>query len=320
MPSPQLIAPQLIALDLDGTLLDRESRISPRNLATLLAAEAAGITVVIATGRRHFYALKVLGGLPLRPATVLISSNGAVVRTFASQLIEHTHMLPAAARWLVGHLGEFRSSLVLTFDRTITQGPRAGEDSRGALVIEHFPHLHNSIGQWMTANEPYILVADPIESCLTEHEPPIQAMLAGPVERMRRAEQHLLLDPQVAAVGEVRDPNADPATIQLNRTEYPERDLSIVDILPAGCSKGAAILRLAASRSIPAEAVMCIGDNWNDLSMLEIAGHPVLMGNAPADLKQMAAEKGWQVTAPHHEDGVAQAIEQACPQLLTTTA
>ncbi len=316
MPSPQLIAPQLIALDLDGTLLDRESKISPRNLATLLAAEAAGITVVIATGRRHFYALKVLGGLPLRPNTILISSNGAVVRTFASQLIEHTHMLPAAARWLVGHLGEFRSSLVLTFDRTITEGPQAGQDARGALVIEHFPHLNNSIGKWMEANEPYILVADPIESCLTDQEPPIQAMLAGPIERMRRAEQHLLQDPQVAAVGEVRA----AATIQLNRTEYPERDLSIVDILPAGCSKGAAILRLAASRNIPAAAVMCVGDNWNDLSMLEIAGHPILMGNAPADLLQLAAEKAWQVTAPHHEDGVAQAIEQACPKLLTTTA
>ena len=316
MPSPQLIAPQLIALDLDGTLLDRESKISPRNLATLLAAEAAGITVVIATGRRHFYALKVLGGLPLRPNTILISSNGAVVRTFASQLIEHTHMLPAAARWLVGHLGEFRSSLVLTFDRTITEGPLAGQDARGALVIEHFPHLNNSIGKWMEANEPYILVADPIESCLTDQEPPIQAMLAGPIERMRRAEQHLLQDPQVAAVGEVRA----AATIQLNRTEYPERDLSIVDILPAGCSKGAAILRLAASRNIPAAAVMCVGDNWNDLSMLEIAGHPILMGNAPADLLQLATEKGWQVTAPHHEDGVAQAIEQACPKLLTTTA
>ena len=314
MPSPQPIAPQLIALDLDGTLLDRESKISPRNLATLLAAEAAGITVVIATGRRHFYALKVLGDLPLRPDTVLISSNGAVVRRFDSQLIEHTHMLPAAARWLVGHLGEFRSSLVLTFDRTITEGPHAGEDARGALVIEHLPHLNKSIGKWMEANEPYLLIADPIESCLTEEEPPIQAMLAGPVERMRRAEQHLLQDPQVAAVGEVRA----KATIQLNRTEYPERDLSIVDILPAGCSKGAAILSLAARLNIPSSDIMCIGDNWNDLSMLEIAGQPILMANAPADLKQMAAQKGWHVTLSHAEDGVAEAIDQACPHLLTT--
>ena len=303
-------SPQLIALDLDGTLLNPEGKISPRNLATLLAAEAAGITVAIATGRRHFYALKVLGNLPLRPETVLISSNGAVVRTFASALIERTHMLPDAARWLVHHLGEFRNALVLTFDRTAPDG----SDMKGALVIEHLPTLTRSIGLWMQANEPYIQVIVPIEQALSnEDDPPIQAMLCGTVERMRLAEQHLLLDPQVAAVGEVRD----GGTIQLNRTEYPERDLSIVDILPAGCSKGAAILRLASRLGIAQQDIMCIGDNWNDLSMLDIAGHPVLMGNAPEDLKLHAARKGWPLTTSHAEDGVAAAIEQACPDLLT---
>ncbi len=305
-----MLSPLLIALDLDGTLLNPEGKISARNLATLLAAEAAGITIVIATGRRHFYALKVLGDLPLRPDTVLISSNGAVVRTFASTLIERTHMLPAAASWLVHHLGEYRNALVLTFDRTAPDG----KDMRGALVIEHLPTLTRSIGLWMQANEPYIQVVIPIEQCLSERDPPIQAMLCGTVERMRLAEQHLLLDPQVAAVGEQRS----GGTIQLNRTEYPERDLSIVDILPAGCSKGAAILSLAARLNIPQSAIMCIGDNWNDLSMLEIAGHPILMGNAPADLKQMAAQKSWHITASHAEDGVAEAIDQACPHLLTT--
>ncbi len=312
-------SPKLIALDLDGTLLNPESRISPRNIAALLAAEAAGITVVIATGRRHFYALKVLRNLPLSPETVLISSNGAVVRSFASQLIERSHLQPAAARWLVHHLAEYRNALVLTFDRTITKGPDAGRDQRGALVVEHLADLNQSIGQWIEANEPYILHCQPIETCLSDDDPPIQAMLCGSVERMRRAEQHLLRTPegqasQVAAVGETRA----GATIQLNRTEYPERDLSIVDILPAGCSKGSAILRLAAARNIPAADIMCVGDNWNDLSMLEIAGHPILMGNAPADLKLLAAQKGWALTTSHAADGVAEAIEQACPHLLTT--
>ena len=300
-------SPRLIALDLDGTLLGPNGRISARNAATLIAAEAAGIAVVIATGRRHFYALKVLKRLPLRPETVLISSNGAVVRTFGSQLIERTHMQPEAALWLVGHLGEFRDALVLTFDKMAPNG----EDLRGALVVEEMAFLHASIGKWMEANEPYIEHVVPIEACISDQDPPIQAMLAGTVERMRRAEQHLLLDPQVAAVGELRS----GGTIQLNRTEYPERDLSIVDILPAGCSKGAAILRLAASLGIAAADVMAIGDNWNDLSMLEIAGHPVLMGNAPDDLKRLAAEKGWHVTAAHDVDGVAEAIEAAHPML-----
>jgi hydroxymethylpyrimidine pyrophosphatase-like HAD family hydrolase len=97
----------------------------------------------------------------------------------------------------------------------------------------------------------------------------------------------------------------------LNRTEYPERDLSILDILPAGCSKGAALTRLMAARGIKANELMAIGDNWNDLSMLEIAGRPVLMGNAPEDLLELAAAQGWHVGLTNLEDGVAEAVEAA---------
>ena len=118
----------------------------------------------------------------------------------------------------------------------------------------------------------------------------------------------MLAFPEVAAVGEQRA----GGLIALNRTEYLERDLSLLDILPAGCSKGAALLRLAASLGIDAAEMMAIGDNWNDLSMLEVAGHPVLMGNAPADLLARASAQGWHVTAPHDRDGVAEAIEWRC--------
>jgi hydroxymethylpyrimidine pyrophosphatase-like HAD family hydrolase len=55
--------------------------------------------------------------------------------------------------------------------------------------------------------------------------------------------------------------------------------------------------------------MMAIGDNWNDLSMLEIAGRPVLMQNAPGDLKQIAIAKGWSLAPDHLEDGVAEAVE-----------
>jgi hypothetical protein len=87
--------------------------------------------------------------------------------------------------------------------------------------------------------------------------------------------------------------------------------LSIVDILPAGCSKGSALLRLAADRGVRVEEIVAIGDNWNDVSMLEIAGRAVLMGNAPEDLKEMAAERGWVVGKRHDEDGVADVVEAA---------
>jgi hydroxymethylpyrimidine pyrophosphatase-like HAD family hydrolase len=131
-------------------------------------------------------------------------------------------------------------------------------------------------------------------------------MLCGTVERMRRAETRLLEHEWVAAVGETRA----LAKISLNRTAYPERDLSILDILPAGCSKGAALQRLATARGIPLSEMMAIGDNYNDLSMLEIAGFPVLMGNAPAEMKAFATDHGWEIAAHHGEDGVADAIER----------
>jgi hydroxymethylpyrimidine pyrophosphatase-like HAD family hydrolase len=311
LPSP---TPRLIALDLDGTLLGADGAVGDRNLAALLAAEAAGITIVIATGRRHGYAMKVLRQLPLEPETVIISSNGAVARTFCSQPLYRKHMQPEAARWLLGHLGEFRNALVVTFDKI---GPD-GEDARGALVVEELDDLHENIGRWMVANGPYIEHVRPLERCLEEGESaPIQMMLCGTVERMRRAEALMLADPRVAAVGEPH--THDPAvTIQLNRTEYPERDLSIVDILPAGCSKGDAVLRLAGERGITSTEIMAVGDNWNDLSMLEIAGFPVLMGNAPKDLQAMARSKGWVLAPPHDADGVAEAIQHLCGIRLDT--
>ena len=301
---------KMIALDLDGTLIGAEGRISARNVAALRAAEQAGIHVVIATGRRHSYALKVTGPLELKSDTLLVSSNGAVVRTFGSDLIERAHMEQEVAEWLCGHLGEFRNALVITFDKV----DATGRDQRGALVVEELEDLHSSIGKWMEANEPYIDNVRPIEGCLAG-EAPIQMMVCGTVERMRRAEARMLEHPWVAAVGET----IATAKISLNRTEYPERDLSIVDILPAGASKGAALVRLAAARGIEPAEIMAIGDNWNDLSMLHVAGHPVLMGNAPDDLKAMARVEGWQLTGHHLEDGVAEAIErlEAVGSLLT---
>jgi Cof subfamily protein (haloacid dehalogenase superfamily) len=302
---------RMIALDLDGTLLGADGRVGARNLAALMAAEEAGIVVAIATGRRHCYALHVLRGLGLHDDTILVSSNGAVVRSFDSKLIERTLMETATAEWLCGHLGEFRNALVITFDRVQPDG----EDSRGALVVEEFEDLQGSIAHWMRNNERYIAHVRPIEDSLKD-DAPIQMMLCGTVERMRRAEAHMAATPEVAGVGITKL----GAMITLNRTEYPVRDLSIVDILPAGCSKGAALKRLAESRGFGAAEIMAIGDNWNDLSMLEIAGFPVLMGNAPIDLHAIAAERGWFTTGPHDADGVAEAIYAALPELELTAA
>ena len=101
------------------------------------------------------------------------------------------------------------------------------------------------------------------------------------------------------------------AEIALHRTEYPGRDLCILDILPAGCSKASALERLAELRGISLQQVLAIGDNWNDLPMLEAAGQTVLMSNAPEALKELAGERGWTIGHSNDEDGVAVAIETA---------
>ena len=174
---------RLIAIDLDGTLLGDDGRVSARNLASLHAAQARGVQLVIATGRRHSFAMRVLRPLALHHNSILISSNGTVTRTMGasaskegpsaepipSRLLARTHLPHATALWLCEAIrGEgdqnFRNAFVLTFDRTQPDG----EDSRGALVVEHLDHLTASISRWMAANEPYLRQVTPIEDALAD--------------------------------------------------------------------------------------------------------------------------------------------------------
>jgi hydroxymethylpyrimidine pyrophosphatase-like HAD family hydrolase len=301
--------PKLIAIDMDGTLLNSDGRVSARNLSALKLAAEAGVEVVIATGRRHCYAMRVLRPLHLDADSALVSSNGTVIRTIGSDLLHRTHLPLETARWICGHMSEFRNTLVLTFD-TVTPN---GEDTRGALVCEHLDDLHASIGAWMRSNEPYILQVNRMEDAL-HGDAPIQAMLCGPINRMAEAEARLLEDSRVVPVGAEPGPGAQ---ITLHRTIYPERDLCLVDILPVGCSKASALERLTELRGLTMHDVMAIGDNWNDLPMLRSAGQTALMANAPAELHALARRHGWSIVPTNDDDGVAVAIEAALEPALS---
>jgi hydroxymethylpyrimidine pyrophosphatase-like HAD family hydrolase len=84
-----------------------------------------------------------------------------------------------------------------------------------------------------------------------------------------------------------------------------------LDLLPPGVSKGWALERLARRLGIDRKETMAIGDNWNDVDMLEWAGQSVMMGNAAKDLRTMAKVRGWILTQPNDEDGVAVVLEEA---------
>ena len=284
---------QLIAIDIDGTLTPSTGpRISARNCAALQAAEAAGIEIVIATGRRQAFAMPLIAQVGLDENSVMISSNGAVVRGFDGQLLDRRFLPVETARQLCVALRGY-GTLVFTFDR----------EGTGSLVIESLKQLHARIDRWVEANRPYLVEVQPIERAFDAGEEPIQGMVCGTVAEMIAAERQLLLS-DVAG------------QIAMHRTEYAARNLSILDLLPPGCSKGAALDSLARIRGLERNQIMAIGDNLNDLEMLEYAGRAVVMANASEEVLALAMRRGWEVTASNDDDGVALAVEEVVRQTL----
>jgi len=272
---------RLIAIDIDGTLLNPEFQISETDLATLRRVHDQGIEIILVTGRRHTFALPIAQQLGFD--LWLISSNGAITRSLAGETF-HRDLLPEpTCRELVRVMQEFRGQTVLTFDSNDLHG-----DASGTIVIERLDKLEASIRRWLEKNIQYIQFVVPIEDALTTD--PVQAMFCGPVGDMQRV-LHVL-----ASCG---------LPITVLRTEYPGRDLSIVDVLNAGCSKGHALERWVNHRQITREQVMAIGDNYNDIEMLAFAGHPFIMGNASEELRS----RGWKLTRSNAESGVSAAIQ-----------
>jgi Cof subfamily protein (haloacid dehalogenase superfamily) len=263
-------------------------RISARNQEAVRRAEAEGVHIVVATGRRQAYALPVLELAGLSPETVMISSNGTVTRTFSGRRIDRWLLPVATARALCSELRQFGGTTVFTFDH---EGP-------GELVVDSLEALERNVDQWVEQNRPYIREMHPLELAFDEGHAPVQGMVCGTVDQMRKAEERL-------------NTSDFSGLIETHRTEYPGRDLSILDILPPGCSKGSAIERLASTLGIRREEIMAIGDNYNDVEMLKYAGQPVLMGNAPPELLARARIYGWSVTATNDQDGVALSINGA---------
>jgi len=142
-------------------------------------------------------------------------------------------------------------------------------------------------------NKAYIAAASgPLADMLTDD--PIQVMFNGSVDPMRALASSLRAMPFSRQF-----------TVAI--TEYEPRDFSLVDVNGAGCSKGSTLARWVESRGLRAADVMAIGDNLNDVDMLDFAGVAVVMANATDALKA----RGYRLTASNDEDGLALAIADA---------
>ena len=267
---------RLVAIDIDGTLVDSRGRIPGENLSAIAEAVAAGVHVALVTGRSYPFAREVAGALP--PTVTIIASNGAVERTLDGRVVAQRLLARASAAAVLHHTRQFRPTSALIFDR----------DTHGHVVAENMDWTHPQRQGYWEGRRHLIGQAAPLEAALTED--PVQVMFNGTVAEMRAVHAAILELPGVSVF----------------QTEYEHRDFALVDVMAPEATKGAALAARAATLGIPAVDVMAIGDNLNDLPMLEYAGLPVIMGNAVAPLR----ERGWAVTGGHDDAGVAMALRR----------
>jgi Cof subfamily protein (haloacid dehalogenase superfamily) len=268
---------RLIAVDIDGTLLDSRWQLPVANQLAIARAVDAGIEVALVTGRRFDFARPI--SEQLKSKITMIVNNGAVVRSSNGET-QLRHMLPAAeARRVLAATAKYRDGAAVVFDR-----PQAEQVIFERMNLDD-PHRRG----YYERNKEYIAFCTRLEDCLTED--PIQVMYTGTVKTMR----------ETAAT--LRGMNASNQ-FALAITEYEARDFALVDVVNPKVSKGATLAEWAARQGYAREEVMAIGDNLNDREMLEYAGMPIVMGNSVAELKTT----GYLTTLSNDEAGVAHAI------------
>jgi len=274
---------KLIAMDVDGTLLDSRWQVPEANREAIAQASARGIEVVLVTGRRFDFARPIAEKLSCD--LFLIVNNGALIKSRGGET-HLRHLLPKRiARQVLEATLEFRRGAAVVFDRPMAR----------QVIFEKLEWDDPARADYYSRNRQYLAAVSPLEDCLDENpgDNPIQVMFTGPFEEMRAAMRRLESLPEAKE-------------FSLAITEYPARDFSILDVICRGVSKGTALQEWARRRGIARENVMAIGDNWNDHDMLEFAGVPVVMGNAAEELKT----RGWPVTLSNDEGGLAAAIRK----------
>ena len=268
---------RLIALDIDGTLLDSQWNLPEANRAAIAEATRRGIEVVLVTGRRYDFALPIAQKIG-SPVTMIVS-NGALIRT-EDGVTHLRHLLPRGTAARVLEITKaWRDGTAVVFDR-----PRENQ-----VMLESINSQDPMRSAYYERNREFLGVANPLENCLIED--PIQVMLTGKVQPMQDAERVLRAAQQ-------------PGEYGVASTVYPSRDFAMIDVIHPSCSKGASLAEWARLRGIAREEVMAIGDNHNDREMLSFAGVPVVMGNCVPELKSF----GWHETRNNDENGVAAAI------------
>jgi Cof subfamily protein (haloacid dehalogenase superfamily) len=279
---------RLLALDLDGTLLNSRGEISPRNRQALMEARECGVRVALVTGRRFRDARPL--ALELGLDVPLISHNGALTKHARTLETVAAILLPLEAARAVLHMG-----------RAANLDAMVSDDHEGLGVL-----LYDRISEGNTALERYIAWSRRIHG--EEAEESVRRV-PSLEDYLDHAPVHISFSGSCARMEQLSASLADElgASIKAFATMYPKHDFALIDVVNPQASKGVGVAAAAAELGIAREEVMAVGDNLNDLEMLHYAGTGVIMGNSEAPLREV---ERFHVTATNDEDGVARAIEQ----------
>ncbi|MDO4848117.1 MAG: Cof-type HAD-IIB family hydrolase [Clostridiaceae bacterium] len=266
---------KLIALDLDGTLLNSDKQLSPENRAALEKAAGEGVEIVPATGRFYKGMPEIIRELPF--VRYVISINGAQVYDAVN--------------------GKTVCSSEIPWERAVS-------------VMEHLDTLdtiydcYQDGWGWMT--EEFYNKADRYAAHIHSLEmikklrtpvPELKAYLANKAQGVQKVQAFF------------KDMELREEVLKMLPTEFPDLVITTsivnnIEINSREATKGVALEKLAAYLGIPLESTMAFGDDTNDITMLEAAGIGVAMGNAYDAVKRSADF----VTSDCDENGVAYAI------------
>ena len=271
---------RLLAIDIDGTLLDSRSQLRPAVRDALRRAVASGLRVVLCTGRRYRTALPIAEELGL--ALPLICHSGALVKDTASH---HTLFSLHLGGDVLGILLEClaEAGLVPMVYTDTFDGAADFFLPRGAALTRYHE-------DYLAKNEGSYQFLDGLPDGLPA--PAVQVCTFGELDELRAVRPRL------------RERLADRTTCHLlSSAKYLG---NFLEFQAGTASKWAALADLLKSDGIAPEEVVAIGDDENDVSMLRAAGLGVAMGNATYAVKSAAHV----VTASNDDDGVARVVDK----------
>jgi len=283
----------LIALDLDGTLLRPDGSVSPRSIETIARAREAGIDVIICTGRGYVECEHVLRWIGQTHAVVVAGGSITACGRTGKTLHRFT-MHPSLVGRVVNTLHAHRQAAMILKDPSA-----AGYDY---LVLGgEDEHPVDPVTSWWFEE---LGVTARFARTLEDDEHPEQTVRVGLCTDERTSApiaEALLSDlPESAMLHNF------PAVVGPRQGESEPRRVNIVEVFDGRASKWNAIERLTRERSIDPSRVLAIGDEINDLSMISAAGIGVAMGNAIDAVRDVADRH----TEANSEDGAALAIER----------